>query len=218
MSAVKFMKRMLDAGFSLEDAMKAATIFEEEVLSSRLSPAQTSGRTARQERNRRYYEARKGSAASDEASEKRLKTSENKTRASETSEQDDPSPSLPPSPQTPQPPTHPPVEKTTRVRAAKRAPEDWAPSAKTLTTLEAEGYSPGQIERELTMIRDHTFANARSDWDASFRNWVRKKPPTNKPAKPNGLFDDRPDPRSTQRTDRLDRMLAGALDAVDQQS
>lgn len=131
---------------------------------------------------------------------------------------DDPSPSLPPSPQTPQPPTHPPVEKTTRVRATKRAPEDWAPSAKTLTTLEAEGYSPGQIERELTMIRDHTFATARSDWDASFRNWVRKKPPTNKPAKPNGLFDDRPDPRSTQRTDRLDRMLAGALDAVDQQS
>lgn len=210
MSISAVVEALFESGASKEMIVAAVRAYEAAMPAP--PPAETPEERARRK-------ARERQARYDE--KKRQKPSETVRKASEPSEltlSDDPSPSLPPSPRTPQPPTHPPVEKTTRTRAAKRAPEDWAPSAKTLTTLEAEGYSPGQIERELTMIRDHTFATARSDWDASFRNWVRKKPPTNKPAKPNGLFDDRPDPRSTQRTDRLDRMLAGALDAVDQQS
>lgn len=61
--------------------------------------------------------------------------------------------------------------------ASKRAPSDWTPSPESWATLEAEGYGSGQLERALSMVRDHEFRPPRSDWDATFRNWVRRDRP-----------------------------------------
>jgi hypothetical protein len=62
-------------------------------------------------------------------------------------------------------------------KPSRRAPAGWAPSEATTQTLAAEGYQPGQLERELAILRDHEFKTARSDWDACFRNWVRRSSP-----------------------------------------
>lgn len=78
MSVVAAIRRMLEAGLSLDQALTAAEIMEAEAASK-------PGETARQARNRRYYEANKQRL---KASEKRLKTSEqdaseNRLKASE---------------------------------------------------------------------------------------------------------------------------------------
>jgi len=121
---------------------------------------------------------------------------------------------LPSSPQTPQLPTPTRENNSTRVRATKRVPAEWSPSPADLAVAEGVGLSVGEIERQLATMRDHEFKTARTDWGAAFRNWVRRAAPTSS-AKPKGLFDDRPASRQTSRDDRLDRMLAGAMDAVD---
>lgn len=91
MSAVAFIRRMVESGFSYEDALAAAEAFEATV-GDMLPPA----RSKRQERNRRYYEGRKAS----EPSEKRLKASET-SETSETPQKVSPKPpskNAPPSP------------------------------------------------------------------------------------------------------------------------
>jgi len=37
----------------------------------------------------------------------------------------------------------------------------------------AEGFTPGEIERELAKFRDHEFAVPKTDADAAFRRWLR---------------------------------------------
>lgn len=69
MSAVAFIRRMVESGFSYEEALKAAEAFEQTVED--MLPA---ARTKRQERNARYYQSRRSKAS--EASEKRLNASE----------------------------------------------------------------------------------------------------------------------------------------------
>jgi hypothetical protein len=63
--------------------------------------------------------------------------------------------------------------KGAKPRGSKRVPTNWIPGRATLGALEAEGYSPGDLERALTRMRDHEFRTPRSDWDAAYRNWVR---------------------------------------------
>jgi hypothetical protein len=127
-------------------------------------------------------------------------------------------PSLPSSPQTPQQPTHPrgdispvreePVRSTPlKAKATRRCPEGWSPRPSTTATLEAEGYDPGTLERALAMVRDHEFRTARTDWDATYRNWVRNEPPK----APNERHRHS---QPTARESRLERMLAGAERAV----
>lgn len=36
-----------------------------------------------------------------------------------------------------------------------------------------EGFTPGEIDREIAKMRDHQFHDARRDWDAVARNWLR---------------------------------------------
>lgn len=60
-------------------------------------------------------------------------------------------------------------------RPARRCPESWSPSEPDLAVGAAEGFSPGEIERQLAKFRDHEFKTARSDWSASFRNWLRNE-------------------------------------------
>lgn len=118
--------------------------------------------------------------------------------------------SLPPSPQTPQPPTHTRKELTTRgKRPSRRCPEGWEPTGKTRAVLIGEGYEAGDLERALTRMRDHEFKTARSDWDATFRNWVRQDA-DRKPRQAN----ERPDP-ATAKFDAKQANYARAWEGAD---
>lgn len=99
-----------------------------------------------------------------------------------------------------------------KARPSRRAPEGWEPKPSTIEALTAEGYGPGELERALSMVRDHEFAKPKTDWDAAYRNWVRRDPP----ARARHDRPDNQDRQSARREDRLGRMLAGAQRAVGQ--
>lgn len=164
MSTVAFIRRMLDAGFTHDDALRAAEAFEATAVEMIPEPVEEKSGAAR---TRRWRERRASQTVTE-----RHEASPNVT----TSQCDAGSPSLPSSPQTPQQPTHPPVEITTRVKAgpkpSKRCPAAWEPSPEDLAA--EPQLTAGEIERELAKFRDHTFGTARSDWSATFRNWIRR--------------------------------------------
>ena len=95
-----------------------------------------------------------------------------------------------------------------KTRASKRCHAEWVPKVETIQRLADEGYQPGQLERALTMIRDHQFPVARSDWDATFRNWVRNDRSIRPAGKPN--VQHIPDQRQAAREDNYARAFAGA--------
>lgn len=74
-------------------------------------------------------------------------------------------------------------DKTTsypKKRALKRCPDDWNPTEEDYAAGEPLSFS--QMERELKKFRDYEFPKARSDWSATFRNWLRnaaERKPTN---------------------------------------
>lgn len=58
-------------------------------------------------------------------------------------------------------------------RPARKCPKDWEPGPELRAAMGAE--CPGvDLSRETLKFRDHTFASPRSDWNATWRNWVRK--------------------------------------------
>jgi uncharacterized protein YdaU (DUF1376 family) len=58
-------------------------------------------------------------------------------------------------------------------KAAKRCPDDFAPDPDAIAW--AAEIAPGvDISAETAKLRDHTFSTARSDWPATWRNWIRK--------------------------------------------
>lgn len=59
-------------------------------------------------------------------------------------------------------------------RPTRRCPEDWKPNELDLSVGKREGLDASEIDRCLAMFRDHTFSASRSDWSATFRNWLRK--------------------------------------------
>jgi hypothetical protein len=75
----------------------------------------------------------------------------------------------------------------TRARAAKRAPADWEPRPAD-KLLDSQAFAV-----ELAKFRDHEFSKARSDWDATWRNWQRnaldRAPRGAWNGRPNGSFD-----------------------------
>lgn len=92
-----------------------------------------------------------------------------------------------------------------KVRPSKRCPDHWLPSHADLATAEAEGFAPGEIERELAKFRDHTFGTARKDWSATFRNWIR----TAKDRKPRQHDPSAPSPKLLAKQANLERAFAG---------
>lgn len=58
-------------------------------------------------------------------------------------------------------------------RSSRRCPKDWNPEAADLEKLQVE-HPKLNLQRELEKFRDNTFGVARSDWDATFRNWIRR--------------------------------------------
>lgn len=61
-----------------------------------------------------------------------------------------------------------------RSRRSRRAPADFAPSDEH-RRLAAE--RDVDLDAELAKFRDHEFAHPRSDWPATFRNWLRSATP-----------------------------------------
>lgn len=60
-----------------------------------------------------------------------------------------------------------------RQRPARKVPEDFAVTAEMRSWAAKE--APGiDVDRETAKMRDHTFAKARSDWPATWRNWLRE--------------------------------------------
>lgn len=66
------------------------------------------------------------------------------------------------------------------------------------------------VEDQLAQMRDHQFATARSDWDATFRNWIRRASPAGARAAPGA-------PRETalarERREQFDAMTGGLASA-----
>lgn len=62
-------------------------------------------------------------------------------------------------------------------KAARAIPKAWepAPLSESVAAM-ADAWPPGMQERELEKFRDHAKANGRiaKDWDAAWRNWMRK--------------------------------------------
>lgn len=91
-------------------------------------------------------------------------------------------------------------------KSVRRCPADWTPSPAVIAVGIAEGFTPGQIDRALAMMRDHEFRTGRTDWDATARNWLRtdknRKTENGQPAK------------QSAREANLARAFAGAQDAA----
>lgn len=88
-------------------------------------------------------------------------------------------------------------------RASRRCPADWVPKPALVAFAETEGFSSGELERELSRFRDYEFGVAHTDWDATFRNWIRKSS-DRKPK--HGLED----PKYLARQANLERSAAAA--------
>ena len=59
-------------------------------------------------------------------------------------------------------------------KPAKRAPKEFSASQSILDFGRQHGFSESEILNEIAAFKDHTFASAKTDWDATFRNWLRK--------------------------------------------
>ena len=68
-----------------------------------------------------------------------------------------------------------PPDKGARKRATprKRCPEDWNPPESALAAIRAE-CPDVDLQAETRKFRDHEFARGRSDWLATWRNWIRE--------------------------------------------
>lgn len=80
-------------------------------------------------------------------------------------------------------------------RATRKPPSNFAVSPQ-MRQWAAENAPGIDVELEAAKMRDHTFSTARTDWDGTFRNWLRK------------AFDDRPKGRASQQS--TDEVAAGA--------
>ncbi len=94
-------------------------------------------------------------------------------------------------------------------RPAKRAPEDFQPDAD-MRRWAAENAPGVDVDAETAKFRDHTFATARTDWPATWRNWFRKAAEAS-PPRPRAVPTASPMPAWKQQ--QLDRMaeFAGPL-------
>lgn len=77
-------------------------------------------------------------------------------------------------------------------RATRKCPKGFAVSDD-LRNWAAEKVPGIDLETETEKFRDHTFANAMSDWDGTWRNWMRKaherlRPPSGRPNGAHGGF------------------------------
>lgn len=159
MNVTAAIRRLLEQGFTVEQALVAAEAFEQ---------ASVEAVTPRQARNKRYYEASK-------ASEKRLKASEQDVSDADAL----PSKEVPQTPKETQPslPTTQ-QEKTPKgvQKKASRLPADWMLPDEWRQDAIAVGLPPPRVDIEAAKMRDWSRSSkngAKLDWRASWRNWCR---------------------------------------------
>ena len=174
MSTVAFIEGMIAAGFSTEEAIKAARVFEQVQAEVFEQPA-AKGPTKAAERTRRWREKRH------QPSQTVTGDACDVTTVTETEP-----PSLSPSPQTPQPHTHPREEKTPlppegrhRRKPEKPLPDD-CPSAQLIAAMQVEAREAGanaDMAFEARQFRDWWLSKdgRNRDWDACWRTWARKR-------------------------------------------
>jgi hypothetical protein len=198
--------------------MLAAGIPHEEIVAAvaEMEAAAAPSKTARQQRNARYYENTKRLKASEN---KTVKTNKTLSDVSDAPHVREPAqvvvsslPSLRSEEVTPTEPNGSVAPKGAKTRGSKRVPPAWSPSQSTVAALEAEGHVSGDLERALTRMRDHEFRSPRTDWDAAFRNWVR----TDNPPRKAPYERHRPDHRLDAFRDKL-LDVATAMDAAFEQ-
>lgn len=176
MSTVAFIEGMIAAGFSTEEAIKAARVFEQVQMETAEQAPARAPRTKAAERTRRWREKRH------EASQTVTGDACDVTPVTVT-----PSLPLPPSPQTPQPPTpsreiKPPIVPQADQpagpsrRKPKRAIPDGFPSAEAIAEQQAKARSVGanlDVANQAERFRNWSIGNdARyADWAATWRNW-----------------------------------------------
>ena len=62
----------------------------------------------------------------------------------------------------------------TSSRGSRRCPVDFELTDERLAVAAAEGLTERQAQREFATMRDYEFKAPRTDWEATWRNWVRK--------------------------------------------
>lgn len=98
-----------------------------------------------------------------------------------------------------------------RKRAGRRCPDDFDPGPEAKATMAAE--CPGvDLEAETRVFRDYTFATAKTDWDATWRNWVRKAAKNVRPAK---SFRERDEQAAAARHAQFTGRKVDALDVIE---
>lgn len=174
MSTVAFIEGMIAAGFSAEDAIRAARVFEQVHAEVFEQPAEKAP-TKAAERTRRWRE-------------KRHQPSQTVTGDAcdvTTVTQTEP-PSLAPSPQTPQPHTHPreyntPLPPKGRQRRKPEIPlPEGCPSAELVASMQEEARIAGantDMAYEARQFRDWWLSKdgRNRDWDACWRTWARRQ-------------------------------------------
>lgn len=178
MSTVAFIEGMIAAGFSTEEAIKAARVFEQVQMGTAEQAPARAPRTKAAERTRRWREKRH------EASQTVTGDACDVTPVTVT-----PSLPLPPSPQTPQPPTpsreiKPPIVPQADQpagpsrRKPKRAIPDGFPTAELIAEQQAKAREAGanfDVQRFAARFRDQCIAKDHryAEWPAAWRNWCR---------------------------------------------
>lgn len=162
MTVTAAIRRMLDAGLTIEQALIAAEAFEAESVPIEVMPSK------RQQRNKRYYERLK-------SSEKRLNAPEKDVSVGD---------ALPPSPgPLSPPPTPPPIipQTPSTIRETKRATRlspDWTLPASWGRWAVDQGHSEAHVRLEAEKFRDFWCSKSgkdatKLDWMATWRNWIR---------------------------------------------
>lgn len=171
MSTVAFIEGMIAAGFTTEEAIKAARVFEQVQDKVFEQPAAPQPSKAA-ERTRRWRE-------------KRHQPPQTVTgdACDVTNVTVTPPPSLSPSPQTPQPHTHPreyntplPPEGRSRRKPSKPIPDGF-PTADAIAEQQAKARAAGanlDVTAQAERFRNHAAQNDRrcADWRAAWRNWI----------------------------------------------
>lgn len=103
----------------------------------------------------------------------------------------------------------------TRKPKSRICPAEWSPTMADMAVGAVEGFTPGEIERELAKFRDHEFRDPHSEWSATFRKWLRTAA-ERRPPKAHELTAPRPDSRQAAYRERLGD-IGAAMEAAFQQ-
>lgn len=74
-----------------------------------------------------------------------------------------------------------------RTKPLKMCPPEFQLTKRQMQAGLDEGLADYQVRREFEKFKDYTFVSAKSDWDATWRNWIRtsaEKLPRMRPVKP----------------------------------